>query len=87
MTAEQFLNQPNIDANVFFVYGEERYLIDSVKDTIVRAMGVDMMNMDVREEKVTIDEIVSVTQQMPCFAEHRLLILNDPDLLKTTGYR
>ncbi|MBR4079542.1 MAG: DNA polymerase III subunit delta [Christensenellaceae bacterium] len=83
MTAEQFLNQPNLDAAVFFVYGEERYLIDSVKDAVIRGMGVDLMNMDVREEKVTVDEVISITQQMPCFAEHRLLILNDPDLLKS----
>lgn len=82
MTAEQFLKQPNFDEKVCLVYGEERFLTDAVKDAMIALLGVDMMNLDVREEKTSADEVISITQQMPCFAEHRLLILNDPELMK-----
>lgn len=83
MTAEQFLQQPNLDWTVCLAYGEERLLMDAVKDKVTALMGVDLMNLDIREEKVTAEEVMAITQQMPCFAEHRLLILNDPDLMKS----
>ena len=92
MAAANFLRQPDREAQIYFAFGEERYLLDAIKDAVCEIVGSDAMNTDVREGKVAPAEIIAIADQMPCFAPYRLLILRNLDLFasvegeKLAGY-
>ena len=82
MRAEQFLSNVKTDNQIFFLCGQEGYLIDKVREAIVHNLSCDELNTDVRDDGACVDDIISVADQMPCFAPYRIVILNDPALLK-----
>ena len=82
MTAMQFLNNVNTDSKLFLLYGQEELFIDKVRKAIADSVGAGELNTDIFDENSSVEQIITVADQMPCFSESRLLILNEPSFLK-----
>lgn len=82
MTAEEFLKDARLyfEKKLFFICGQERYLIDAVRKAIEG--GRDQMNIDIREDAGT-DEIIKLAEQSPFFCDARILELKNLPLFKT----
>ncbi len=77
MTVGQFIKQNNFEYPMFLIYGSAGFLAERAKNAILKALGCDMMNLDVLDADATADDVISRAEQLPCFAEHRLIIINN----------
>ena len=71
----------------YLLFGEEDFLKKSYKNRLKDAIaGEDEMNYNYFEGKgIDIKEIISLADTMPFFAEHRLILLEDTGLFKSSG--
>ena len=70
--------------NIYLLYGEEAYLKKQYKDRLKAAVcGEDTMNYAYFEGKNTdVNEIISIADTMPFFAEKRLVVIENSGFLK-----
>ena len=84
MQALEFINQlPQLKTeNCFFLYGEEQYLVDHCKDALIAALDIQFpeMNLTILKEKTTYADVKNACLQAPCFAELRVVLLEDIDI-------
>ena len=67
-------------SNLYLFTGEEKYLILQYRDKLVDALidKADTMNYSVfRDESISEDEIISIAQTMPFFAERRVIVVEE----------
>lgn len=71
----------------YLLFGEEDFLKKSYKNRLKDAIaGEDEMNYNYFEGKgIDIKEIISLADTMPFLAEHRLILLEDTGLFKSSG--
>lgn len=68
-------------AKIYYVYGEEEFLIRSYKNQFLKAFGGEgEMNCSVLPEDCTVDELIDSLDTLPFFAEKRLIVLRLPQL-------
>ncbi|MBQ6570485.1 MAG: DNA polymerase III subunit delta [Clostridia bacterium] len=82
MKAEEFLKKPEILSQLFVVYGEERYLAVKVKDAIINALDCGELNIDRRRENAALEDIVTIAEQAPCCSDCRIVVLDEPGVIK-----
>lgn len=73
---------------IYLLYGEEAYLIRQYRDRLLKAMlgGGDQMNVNRYEGKgVSVPEIIDMAETLPFFADRRVIILENTELLKSGG--
>ena len=70
--------------NIYLLYGEEAYLKKQYKDRLKAAVcGEDTMNYAYFEGKNTdVNEIISIADTMPFFAEKRLVVIENSGFFK-----
>lgn len=75
--------------SVYLLFGEEDFLKRSYKNRLRDAMvGEDTMNLGVFVGKdVQVEEVISMAETMPFFAERRLVIVEDSGLFKKDAGR
>ncbi|MBQ9200016.1 MAG: DNA polymerase III subunit delta [Lachnospiraceae bacterium] len=67
-------------SNLYLLTGEEKYLILQYRDKLVEALidKTDTMNYSLfRDESISEDEIISIAQTMPFFAERRVIVVEE----------
>lgn len=67
-------------SNLYLLTGEEKYLILQYRDKLVEALidKTDTMNYSLfRDESISEDEIISIAQTMPFFAERRVIVIEE----------
>ena len=67
-------------SNLYLLTGEEKYLILQYRDKLVEALidKTDTMNYSLfRDERISEDEIISIAQTMPFFAERRVIVVEE----------
>ena len=74
-------------ANVYLLYGEERYLKKQYTDKLRKALaGDDEMNVHFFEGKdIVVAQIIDLAETMPFLAERRVIFLSDSGLFKSGG--
>ncbi|MBQ9277728.1 MAG: DNA polymerase III subunit delta [Lachnospiraceae bacterium] len=76
-------------SNLYLFTGEEKYLILQYRDKLVDALidKTDSMNYSVfRDESISENEIISIAQTMPFFAERRVIVVEESGFFaKKTG--
>ncbi|MBQ1849690.1 MAG: DNA polymerase III subunit delta [Lachnospiraceae bacterium] len=74
-------------ANVYLLYGEERYLKKQYTEKLKNALaGDDTMNVHFYEGKdVPVPEIIDLAETMPFLAPRRVIFLSDTGLFKSGG--
>ena len=73
---------------IYLLYGEEAYLVRQYRDRLMEAMlsGGDKMNVNRYEGKgVSVPEIIDMSETLPFFADRRVIILENTELLKSGG--
>lgn len=73
---------------IYLLHGEETYLIRQYRDKLLDAMlgGGDAMNVNRYEGKGTsVSEIIDMAETLPFFADRRVIILENTELLKSGG--
>lgn len=73
---------------IYLLYGEEAYLVRQYRDRLLKAMlgGGDQMNVNRYEGKgVSVPEIIDMAETLPFFADRRVIILENTELLKSGG--
>ncbi len=75
------------DAQLFYLYGAEDYLVDAATAQLVSALKVEHFdfNYSVVRSKAEYREIADLCRQMPCFAKHRVVQLEDLDLFEKSS--
>ena len=71
---------------LYLIYGEEKYLLRQYLGNLLHALGAAPGNMNYTvfsEKKTTDDEIISICETMPFFAERRVVLLDELDLFKS----
>ncbi len=66
--------------NLYLLTGEEKYLILQYRDKLVNALidKTDTMNYSLfRDESISENEIISIAQTMPFFAERRVVVVEE----------
>ncbi len=66
--------------NLYLLTGEEKYLILQYRDKLVNALidKTDTMNYSLfRDESISENEIISIAQTMPFFAERRVVVIEE----------
>ena len=88
MQALEFINEiPALQKeNLFLLYGEEHYLVDQCREALLSAFKIPFpeMNLTVIKEKAVFSEVQSACLQAPCFAEYRVVVLEDIDVSEKT---
>ena len=86
MEATEFLRKlkEQRQNNLFFIYGAEEYLVDTVAKQLAAALKVEHyeLNFSSFREKADFQQISDLCRQLPCFAEHRVVQLEDLDLFE-----
>ena len=74
-------------ANVYLLYGEERYLKKQYTDKLRKALaGDDEMNVHFFEGKdISVAQIIDLAETMPFLADRRVIFLSDSGLFKSGG--
>ena len=89
MEATEFLRKLKEYRNnqLFFLYGAEEYLVDSATAQLVDALKVENFdfNYSVIRGKAEYRVVADLCRQMPCFAEHRVVQLEDLDLFEKSS--
>ncbi len=87
-TIQQDMKEENF-RSVYLIYGEESFLRRSYKNRLKEAMvGMDEMNFHYAEGKeADMDEVISLAETMPFFAERRLIVLENTGWLKKDSSR
>ncbi len=68
---------------VYLLYGSEDYLKRSYKKQFLKAIGgEDGMNYQCFEGEPPVQELISILETMPFFADHRLVVVDDSGLFK-----
>lgn len=84
MQALDFLNKvaDYEGKNLFLLYGEEAYLVDRCRETLLAAWNVPFpeMNLTVFQEKVSYADLFGACIQAPCFADLRVIVLEEVDV-------
>lgn len=73
---------------VYLLYGEEAYLKKQYKTKLAKAIlpEGDTMNYSYYEGKnISVPEVIDLAETMPFFAEHRLIIIENSGLFKTSS--
>lgn len=68
--------------NLFLLYGEEAYLVDRCREALLAAWNVPFpeMNLTVFQEKVSYADLFGACIQAPCFADLRVIVLEEVDV-------
>lgn len=86
MEAAEFLRKRKEykGGQLFFLYGNEPYLVDTTAKQLVSELRVANFefNYTLYREKADFHEVLDMCRQMPCFAEYRVVQLEDLDLFE-----
>ncbi len=86
MEAAEFLKKVKEyrQRQLFYLYGAEDYLIDTTVKQLTEALRVENFdfNYSICRGKAEYMEIADLCRQLPCFAQHRVVVLEDLDLFE-----
>lgn len=71
-------------SQLFFLYGNEPYLVDTTAKQLIGELRIENFdfNYTVYREKADFREVSDLCRQMPCFAEYRVVRMEDLDLFE-----
>ena len=89
MEAAEFLKKVKEyrQRQLFYLYGAEDYLIDTTVKQLTEALRVENFdfNYSICRGKAEYMEIADLCRQLPCFAQHRVVVLEDLDLFEKSA--
>ena len=89
MEATEFLKKVKEyrQRQLFYLYGAEDYLIDTTVKQLTEALRVENFdfNYSICRGKAEYMEIADLCRQLPCFAQHRVVVLEDLDLFEKSA--
>ncbi|MCQ2506032.1 MAG: DNA polymerase III subunit delta [Lachnospiraceae bacterium] len=74
----------NTFVRVYILYGKEEYLKNQFKNRLLNALLPDSRDMNLTvfsDEQVELETIVSETEMFPFMADHRVVLLDDVDII------
>ena len=69
----------------YLLYGEEAYLKKTYRDKLKKALSTDGDTMNFagfQGKDVAVNEVIDLSETLPFFAEHRLILIEDSGLFK-----